>query len=35
MGFFGSLLAPDEETLGVIKRVRPFNILTGVVPATV
>lgn len=35
MGFFGALLAPDAETLAVIKRVRPFNILTGVVPTTV
>jgi hypothetical protein len=35
MGFFGALLAPDTETLAVIKRVRPFNILTNVVPTTV
>ncbi len=35
MGFLGALLAPDKDTLEVIKRVRPFNILTGVVPTTV
>ena len=35
MGFFGALLAPDRDTLEVIKRVRPFTILSAVVPTTV
>jgi len=33
MGFLGCLLSKDKETTGVIKRVRPFNVLKGVVAA--
>ena len=33
MGFLGCLLSKDKETTEVIKRVKPFNVLKGVVPA--